>query len=355
MTKISEAELRTARSEAVLELQGQLKEKERLLNVYKKSHGKMELFFDAMRSAIKPIKPLPLIYEPTKNKKPVDTPITAVMRISDGHMGEVVEPKEIEGFNVFNPEICRARQVNYAKDFCDWVDVKRYGYHCHDVVVIVTGDLISGDIHHELQVTNAFPVPVQIVRAAEVLAEQLAVLSQNFRTVTVEFIVADNHSRKTLRPQASQEGWNSENYLVGKMAEAYTEKLPNIIFNIYPMHEKVVTVAQMQYLIAHGHGVLGWMGTPHYGIERKVSREAQARLQLIMEEASRMKEIGFHKYIIGHWHIEHLSTSYAICPSVSGTSAYDHQKGRYSRPGQTSWMIHPKWGEFDWINFRLTG
>ena len=76
-------------------------------------------------------------------------------------MGQVVEPNEIEGFNEFNPEICHDRQVGYAKRFCEWVDVRRHGYHCHDVAVIVTGDLISGDIHHELT-SGHEPVPTLI-------------------------------------------------------------------------------------------------------------------------------------------------------------------------------------------------
>lgn len=350
---LKEAEIRAKHSEAVQELQDQLKEKDRILQSYKKEHGKMELFFNAVAGAIKPIESLPLIYTPSTGKKSVDSPVTAVMRISDGHMGQEVEADEIEGFNKFNPEICRTRQLDYAIRFCQWVDVKRNGYHCHDVAVIVTGDLISGDIHDELRVTNAFPVPVQIVRAAEVLSEQLAVLSQNFRVVTVHFIVADNHSRKTRKPQSSQEGWNSENFLVGKLTEAYIEKLENVIFNIYPMHEKVIQVDNINYLAAHGHGIQGWMGTPHYGIERRVAREAQARLQLIMEERAKMREVGFHKYLIGHWHINAIQEYYNICASVSGTCANDHKNGRFSKPGQQAWMIHPKWGEFDWINFRL--
>lgn len=165
--------------------------------------------------------------------------------------------------------------------------------------------------------------------------------------------MADNHARKTKKPQASQEGLNSENFIVGKLAQAYTEKLENITFNIYPMHEKVVHVDNMNYLIAHGHGVRGWMSIPHYGIERKVGREAQARLQLIMDEMAKMKDVGFHKYLIGHWHIYQNSENYAICPSVSGTSAYDHQNGRIGKPGQSAWLVHPKWGESDWMNFRL--
>jgi len=94
-------------SEIVQELQAQIQEKEKILKDYQKQHGKMELFFNSVKKSIRPLSSHPLVYEPTKGKKSTDTPLTAVMRISDGHMGEVVEPEEIEMFNAFNPEICQ--------------------------------------------------------------------------------------------------------------------------------------------------------------------------------------------------------------------------------------------------------
>jgi len=35
------------------------------------------------------------------------------MQISDGHMGAVQDSDEIEGFGVFDPEICEQRQIKY--------------------------------------------------------------------------------------------------------------------------------------------------------------------------------------------------------------------------------------------------
>ena len=146
---------------------------------------------------------------------------------------------------------------------------------------------------------------------------------------------------------------NSFNYLVGKMTEAYLSQLTNINFNLWPLLEKVVNVNGMRYLIGHGHSVRGWMGVPWYGIERKIGKESQARLQIIMAEKERADTIGFDKYCIGHFHTPFDSNLYCCGGSLSGTSAYDHQAGRHANPSQSAWMVHSVHKEFNRINFQL--
>lgn len=347
--KLSENQLRDRHSEQATELERQIREKDAILDGYKREHGKLELFFEKLSNLIRPIEPLKITHKTQK----ADSPVVAVMQISDSHMGAVQNPSEIEGFNEFNPEICEARNLDYAAKFVNWVGMHRHGYAINECAVIVTGDLISGDIHEELKVTNAFPSPEQCVRAAEVLTRQIITIVPNFSKVTVHFLVEDNHARLTKKPQAKEAGINSLNYVVGKIAEIYLQRLPNVDFRIYPMFEKVINVNGRQYLISHGHKIMGWMGVPWYSIERKVSRESSARMQIIMNDLNAAKQIGFHKYIFGHWHTPFDSTLYACCGSVQGCDAYDHSAGRYSPPSQSSWMVHPKHGEFNRINFNL--
>lgn len=342
-------DFKSKHSERVQELERQLAEKDQILAEYRKEHGRLDLFFDKVISAIFPINPLPGIYD----KKTSGSQVEAVMQISDGHCGAVQLPDEIEGFNEFNPEICYDRQINYVHKFNEWVNLNRNSYTIDRCSVLVTGDLISGDIHEELRVTNAFPSPVQCVRAGEILAEQIALLAPNFNEITVHFIVDDNHARLTKKPQAKEAGYNSLNYIVGKIAEIYLSKHPNVEFNIYPQHEKVVTVANRNYLITHGHGIVGWMGIPWYSVERKVNREAASRMQIILDDITKAQQVGFHKYIFGHYHIYFDHPLYSCCGSVSGTDAYDHKCGRHADPSQSAWLVHPKWGEFNRINFNL--
>jgi hypothetical protein len=343
-------EFKAKHSEQIQELQRQLADRDNVLEGYRKEHGKLEVFFDRVINAIQPVLPIENIYEPKKHS---GSPCVAVMQIADGHCGSVQNADEIEGFNEFNPDICHDRQVVYAQKFIDWVSMHRNIYNISECAVIVTGDLISGDIHDELKITNAFPAPVQCVKAGEILTEQIYLLAPHFEKIIVHFLVEDNHARLTKKPQAKEAGYNSLNYLVGKIAQIYLENHDNIQFNIYPMFEKVIQVSNLNYLITHGHGITGWMGIPWYSIERRVNRESMARLQIIMDDISRAKQVGFNKYIFSHWHIFFDHPLYSCCGSVSGTDAYDHKFGRHAWPSQSAWMVG-KHGEFNRINFNLS-
>lgn len=349
---INESQLRTIHSETSEVLKETIREKDKILDEYRKEHGRLELFFDDIAAHINPIEPIKVEY----SDPGTDTIYNVAMQIADMHMGSVQEASEIEGFGEYNASICDRRSLEYAKRFVEWVERKRRSYRINDVSVLVTGDLVSGDIHDELRVTNEFPVTVQCVRAAELLAKQIIILAPNFERITIEFIGADNHGRLTKKPQAKEEGLNSFNYLVGYMASLHLARFSNVEFNLYPLHEKVIHVGSRQYLLSHGHGIRGWMGIPWYSVERKQNREARARMQLIMDatdnELRMMRQVGFHKYVFAHYHYPINTPHYSCCGSVQGTDAYDHLNGRHADPSQSAWLIS-KYGEFDRIDFNL--
>lgn len=343
---LGEAELRLLVNEEVSNLKGQIRDKDRMIGDYRKEHGILETFFRELKDHIAPIKPHPQVYETVRKKVSVEHPIVAVMQVCDGHMGAVQRSTEIEGFGEFSPEICRNRQIKYVEKALDWVNLHRNSYALDEIVMPVVGDLISGDIHEDLRVTNAFPSPVQACEAGILLSDQVSMLAPHFTKVRVEFVVEDNHARLTRKPQAHEAGLNSLNYVVGFIAKQRLQNLKNVEFNIYPQYEAVIEVAGRRYLCCHGHGVMGWAGFPYYGIERKVSREALKRM-------NGPDVTKFHKVLLGHWHAPLAHPWYWIGGSVSGTDALDHKQGRHSPPSQAAWMVHPRHGEFDRTDFWL--
>lgn len=162
----------------------------------------------------------------------------------------------------------------------------------------------------------------------------------------MDFIVADNHSRLTKKPQASQEGQNSFNYVVGFILQQALKLHANIHFRMHPKYQTVVEVCSRRYLCFHGHGIMGWAGFPYYGIERKAAKEAMVR----MNKPDPQK---FDRIIMGHFHAPLAHPWYWIGGSLSGTDALDHKTGRFARASQVAWMIHGKHGEFDRTEFVL--
>jgi hypothetical protein len=346
---ISQEKFMAEQSEIVQELKRKLENKDKTIEAMKKRYGKDQVFLDELKSAISPVTPPKLSYKPKKEGAKVSSPCPLVLHGTDGHCGLTQPADEIEGFNETNFDIYKKRNLDFVYKAMSFTEIMRHGYAINECHYIDTGDNISGDIHDELKRTNEFPVPEQIIRAGTTKAEQIMFLAPHFEKIVIDWIVADNHSRREKKPQSMEEGWNSDNYLVGFIAKTLLEKYENVQFNLWLMHEKVITIANRNYLIFHGHGLPQNFGVPWYSIERKAGREAVARMQEIMEAHERMKqralEVGFHKMVFGHFHIKFDHPLYMCGPSLSGTDANDHKYGRHSVPGQRLWMVHPKHGE----------
>lgn len=340
---ISGDELRTRHSEETQDLKRKIRLLESNLADYKKAHGSITTLFESVKDAIPLYPPRPIVYKPSKAKR---SDCGVCLLISDVHYGAVQVASEIEGFGEYSPDICVERCNKFVNEVCRWVDLQRSAYNIDTAHVLVAGDLISGDIHEELRITNAFPVTQQVVGAASILAGQLCLLAQNFSKVNVHFVVADNHARLTKKPQAKEEGINSFNYLVGAMAKIMVQTYPNVKFNIYPQHEAVVTVENRNYLLCHGHNMTaGFAGIAWYGVERKVAKEAIKRINEIASKR-------FHKIIMAHYHTPISAPRFWIGGSVSGTDAYDHKFGRHAEPSQASWLVN-RHGEFSRVDWKL--
>jgi hypothetical protein len=310
--------------------------------------GALKDFFKSAIAAAGRASPEPKVYKPPKTQSgrvKINSPVAAVAHFTDWHIGAVQKPDEVEGFGEFSLAIAKRRLASYVQAFSKWVEAHRSVYRLDDLHVFVTGDLISGDIHDELRVTNECPSPVQVVEAARLLAWAVNALAPHYISTTVHFVVEDNHARLTSKPQHKEAGLNSLNYLVGMLARERLMDVDGVMFNIYPQFQMVVDVMGRQYLLTHGHKVQGWAGFPYYGLERRAHREAMRRMTTGLGK--------FHRIVLGHWHAPLCHPYYWIGGSLSGTDAYDHSAARYSAPSQAAWMVHPKHGDFDRTDFDL--
>lgn len=308
--------------------------------------GEHEAVFESIKREFKGIEMKdPAIYIPPPKGTKVSVPVTAVMVLSDWHVGEYVEADEIEEFNHYSWPIAQKRAYYLQKQFVNWVAVQRTATVVDELVVVVVGDMISGDIHQELQVTNEFPVPVQTVRSGVLIAKTIAELAVHFPKVRVEYIAADNHSRLTKKPQWKEGGFNSYSYIVGWIAKERLSNIKNVEFSLHATVKTLVEIQHFKYLCMHGHNIKGWAGFPWYGTDRQVAREAKAR--------RRRPSKNFDKCIIGHFHAPLWTTDYIVNGSLSGTSELDHAMGRDADPCQIAFLVHPRYGEMNKIEFNV--
>lgn len=327
----------------LLWMKAQLADAKNELTHLKKNIGKGNSLIDDLRECIPAIPPLPL--EIIKNN-PDSKDVSVCSVWGDWHIGEKVNSEEMEGFNCFDYSVANKRVNTYMDKLLDWVKLHRKNYNVNEWVILVVGDMISGQIHGELLATNEWPCAVQAEKAGELIAKAISAGAPHFKKVRVEFVTADNHSRTTEKTPCKNAGTNSWGYMVSSVAKLNLRDHKNVEFNSHNVIEAVIKIQGKRYLILHGDGIKGQSGIPFYGIQAKVGKEALARMRMDDEKK-------FDTLIMGHFHQPAKMVNWIMNGSLSGSTEYDHKAGRHCPPCQIAFFVHPKWGEFDFTEFWL--
>jgi len=216
---------------------------------------------------------------------------TAVLVLSDLHIGEVVSRDETRGISEYNFDIFRRRlQLLSDKIFHLLFDCLE-GYKFPELRILCLGDVVSGNIIDELVETNDLSIVDQVVDGAYVLAQFLAEQCAVFDRVVFHGIVG-NHGRvtKTKRYKRKYCSWDR---MVYEMLRIIL-KNQNIEFHLPKSFFDVVEINGAKFLIAHGDEIRMWMGIPFYNMQKF----RMAMLELVKN----LPVQTFDYLIIGHFH-----------------------------------------------------
>lgn len=263
---------------------------------------------------------------------------------SDWHYGEVVRPEEVGGVNEFNMEIAKKRVTKLVNTTMDLAfnHMGRAKTDYPGIVVNLGGDMISGDIHEELMVTND-RTPYQAVNdLVDILAGALGELADKFGRVFVACVVG-NHGRGTHKPRMKGRVFTSFEWIIYQMLEKHFRNDDRLSFMIPGETDAYYRVYGYRYLLTHGDS-LGVKGGD--GIIGSLGPIMRGALKVGRSEAQIGRE--FDTVVMGHWHqyIIGPGNSVIVNNSLKGYDEYARLALRapYSRPSQALWFTHPEHG-----------
>ena len=109
-----------------------------------------------------------------------------LVSLNDIHFGAQVD----NAWCKYNSDICAEMMRNYADKIISIAET----HHSQDCIITAAGDLISGNIHASIAITNKENVIEQVKGVSELIAQFIDLLHTHFRNI--RFIsVAGNHSR----------------------------------------------------------------------------------------------------------------------------------------------------------------
>jgi regulator of replication initiation timing len=263
-----------------------------------------------------------------------------VLLYSDLHAAEVVSLEETRGLNEYDWNIMEDR-MGMTQDAV-YSHVEHFGFDVKTLHIHMLGDMLSGNIHAELAMTNDRPLAQAVVDLAELHIPWLLGFAEYFSGSKIVVAgVPGNHPRAWIKPQAKQAHDNADWIFYNIMALALKGH-PQFEFSFPAGAMNVQMIAKRwRVLMLHGDGIRSSMpGVPWGGVIRRVTAlEAQfnnARQPLDYIE-------------MGHFHSENnlsgIHTKTFVNGSLKGLDEYSLKSfGSGRGAAQTLLTFHPKRG-----------
>ena len=258
--------------------------------------------------------------------------------LSDLHWGEVVAPEQVFGLNRYDLKTARKRLENTVttaaylrKNFLSF-DGDRDGF-----VLILGGDMVSGDIHEDLRVTNEQPIMPVALDCADNLSRAVVFLAQEFGKVHVVG-VAGNHGRNTHKPRSKFYAETNFDWLIYQIVERTVGDMGGRVTYQFPASRDVTfSIANRRYRLTHGDqfrggdGIIGSMGAIIRGDKKKKAHAASLPTDAEV----------YDTMLCGHFHSLFMRPSIIVNGSMKGYCEYAAAMNfEYEPPQQAFWITH---------------
>lgn len=315
----------------------QRRELTRKIKQHEKGEVQLEMLVQRMEEAIEVVRPRyePTAFKPHSGKR---TAQELVLLFSDTHAAEVVTSEGTRGINEYNWQIMLERMDRIRQAILSHKE--HFGYEVTRLNVFMLGDMLSGQIHEELMVTNDRTLSEATVQFARDTIAWLELLAEDFPNIHVAG-VPGNHPRFAKKTQAKLIH-NNADFIAYKVMEIFLEKHPQFTFDISTGGYSTQMIAgKWRALLMHGDGIRSTMpGVPWGGVIRRVTT-----LEAQFNQARQPLDFVF----MGHFHtanaLDGIHARTFVNGSVKGVDEYGLQAFGSGRPAeQTLLSFHPTRG-----------
>lgn len=242
----------------------------------------------------------------TKSGKRIATP---VFLVSDLHFGERVTLAETLGTNEFDLTIAAARMAK-CWDNMLWLrrDMART-QSCDDTVLVLDGDIVSGDIHDELRETNDGGLRSQCDAAVAALLPGIKAMAAVTPGILHVVCIGGNHGRLTHKQHIKNGHQHSIEHIgvYDPLRRTLGDMGGKVAWHIPPAERFILDVHGHRVSIQHGTMIksAGGIGGTLVPMTRWVTRDNAADL-----------------YLFGHFHQADAYGKVIKNGSLIGPSAY---------------------------------
>ena len=262
--------------------------------------------------------------------------------ISDIHDGEIIRADEIQGANSYDPDICETRLKRYF--YAANTIGNRWASDCNveGFLLTLNGDMISGDIHEELRITNACTSHEQVMHVVGLLAAGIRTLLEAYPAVHVVG-TPGNHGRTTIKPTAKLYADLNYDMMVLAMLQERFKGDGRVTWQYGKSKDQLTPVFRRTILTTHGDKLGTRGGQGFAGVMLPILRGSK---KILEQQGS----LGRRPDLIQTAHYHSTGNPYlGAMPilsngSVIGVSEYaDDLRVAVEPPQQWLYLLHDEW------------
>lgn len=319
-----------------------------------KEHSAIDQLVDmASELAPRSYDPNPAVYTPNHKGEGKGKPQSAVLLLSDTHIGQVIEESQTLGFGRYDFPTFLAR-LKYLEESVASITQDHTTTKIEELVVCLGGDMLHGALNHGAEAGQKNAIFNQFYAGGHALAQFLRNVSSLAPKVRI-YCTVGNHTRWGTQHKMPTENRHSNfDQFLYAYIQSLTSGIKTIEWNLDTQPFALFDVQGFKFHLSHGDHLKGGdkaLGIPNHSVGRMVSSTSQL--------FGKKGQPSPHYFLVGHLHrsiaLPHARGSVIINGGFAGMDGYG-LSGGFSPvdPSQTFFLVHPKFGKtatYDiWLN-----
>ena len=260
---------------------------------------------------------------------------TVVLMLSDLHLDEMVDLAEMNQINKYDRKIAEMRLRRVADKAIQIPRDHWSGTTYDGAVLIIGGDIFSGNIHDELRETNEDTMLGSVAHWIPRMAQVVRLLADEYGKVHVP-VVPGNHGRMTPKKRHKRNARDNFDWFIGVQLSHMFADDPRVTFQVSSATDTAWDVYGHRVLLFHGDETGGGQGIG--GIWPPIMR-------MVHKKQSTHAALGrrFDLACMGHWHQLVWGPGFIINGSLKGYDEFAKNLNFAPEQAQQAlWVMSPE-------------
>lgn len=269
---------------------------------------------------------------------------SAVLLLSDTHVGQVISPDQTLGFGGYNFATFLAR-LKRLEDAVSSIVQDHTTTGIDELVLCLGGDMIDGALNHSAEAKQKNTLFCQFYGAGHALAQFIRNIAPLVPSVRVKCVVGNHPRWQNQHKMPTDNRYSNLDAFLYAYVQALTKDIATVDWTLDKQPFSLFDVQGFLFHLSHGDHLRGGdkaLGIPNHAVGRMVSSTNQLY--------GKHNQPAPHYYLLGHMHrgivLPHARGSVIVNGGFPGLDGFGLTNG-FSPvdPTQLFFFVHPKYGK----------